>query len=217
MLEVELLRMTEDPEELCGTAAAICTGSENPSSALHFAIGSQHLSVVEHASFTFRVEGLSRAALAQLTRHRLASYSVQSQRYVPILSADLVTPESIQESELHMEVKRLMGDVLSLYRRLVDAGVPVEDARYVTPQAVPTNLIVTMNARELLHFFSLRSCNKAQWEIRELSDKMLKLCKSVAPKLFRNAGPGCLSGYCLEHPPCRNPRMPDDFEEPDEP
>jgi thymidylate synthase (FAD) len=101
---------------------------------------------------------------------------------------------------------------MELYQKMVDAGVPCEDARYVTPQAITTNLVMTMNARELLHFFSLRTCNRAQWEIRKLADEMLKICKKVAPIIFDNAGPGCVIGKCPEKKPCGYPRNSKDWE-----
>jgi thymidylate synthase (FAD) len=162
--------------------------------------------VLEHAVFTFRVEGVSRVTLAQLTRHRLASFSVQSQRYVKLEDPELVVPDSIRTSAFAAEAESSMRYMLNLYHRMVEAGIPAEDARYITPQAVPTSLIVTMNARELRHFFSLRCCNRAQWEIRKLADEMLKLCRKAAPTLFENAGPGCIRGNCPEKRSCGNPR-----------
>ena len=102
---------------------------------------------------------------------------------------------------------------MNLYQRMVDAGIPAEDARYVTPQAVPTTLIMTMNARELLHFFSLRTCNRAQWEVRHLADEMLTICKRLAPRIFGHAGPGCVTGKCPEKKPCGHPRDNSEWEE----
>ena len=203
-MKVELISHTD--AQLCGEAAAICTNSDKPERALRHALDSGHTSVLEHAVFTFRIEGLSRAALAQLTRHRLASFDVQSQRYVRIPEEAMIFPQSIVESAFLSEVKGIMGYVMNLYQRMVDAGIPKEDARYITPQAVPTSLIMTMNARELLHFFSLRTCNRAQWEIRELADEMLRICKQVEPRIFYNAGPGCVTGKCPEKRPCGHPR-----------
>ena len=206
-MKVELISRTDNAAQLCGEAAAICTNSDKPESALLHARDSGHTSVLEHAVFTFRVEGLSRAALAQLTRHRLASFDVQSQRYVKLSGDDfLVIPESIQNSPFSQEAQNLMRDTMHLYRRMVDAGLPKEDARYITPQAVTTALIMTMNARELLHFFSLRTCNRAQWEIRELADRMLRICKVVEPEIFGIAGPGCVTGKCPEKKPCGHTR-----------
>ena len=205
-MKVELISYTPQAEELCGAAAAVCTNSRNPGKSLEHALGSMHTSILEHAVFTFRIEGLSRAALAQLTRHRLASFDVQSQRYVRIHGIDLVIPETIKNSDFYTEAGSLLEDVMNLYQRMVAAGIPTEDARYITPQAVPTTLIMTMNARELLHFFSLRTCNRAQWEIRKLADRMLELCRKVAPVLFAEAGPGCVTGSCPEKKPCGHPR-----------
>ena len=206
-MRVELISHTADPARLCGEAAAVCTNSVKPASSLRHSVEAGHESVLEHAVFTFRVEGLSRAALAQLTRHRLASFDVQSQRYVRIHGVDLVMPETIRSSDFYVEAGSLMEDVMNLYQRMVDAGIPCEDARYITPQAVPTTLVMTMNARELRHFFSLRCCNRAQWEIRQMADEMLKLCKQAAPELFTTAGPGCVSGKCPEKKPCGMPRQ----------
>lgn len=205
-MRVELISHTTDPARLCGEAAAVCTNSAKPESSLRHSVEAGHESVLEHAVFTFRVEGLSRAALAQLTRHRLASFDVQSQRYVRIHGVDLVMPETIRSSDFYVEAGSLMEDVMNLYQRMVDAGIPAEDARYITPQAVPTVLVMTMNARELRHFFSLRCCNRAQWEIRGLADEMLTICRQVAPALFEGAGPGCVTGYCKEKKPCGRPR-----------
>ena len=205
-MRVELISHTANPARLCGEAAAVCTNSAKPESSLHHSVEAGHESVLEHAVFTFRVKGLSRAALAQLTRHRLASFDVQSQRYVRIQSLDLVMPDTIRNSGFYGEAGSLMEDVMNLYQRMVDAGIPAEDARYVTPQAVPTVLVMTMNARELRHFFSLRCCNRAQWEIRSLADEMLTICRQVAPELFEGAGPACVMGYCKEKKPCGHPR-----------
>lgn len=211
-MRVELISHTPEPEKLCGEAAAVCTDSKNPDSALLHAVGSGHTSVLEHAVFTFKVEGLSRAALAQLTRHRLASYDVRSQRYVRINGVDLVMPESIRESDFYTEAGSLLEDLMNLYQRMVESGIPCEDARYVTPQAVPTTLVMTMNARELLHFFSLRTCNRAQWEIRHLADEMLTICKRLSPGIFDQAGPGCVTGSCPEKRPCGHPRNSGEWE-----
>ena len=206
-MKVELIAYTPTASGVCCDAAAVCTNSKNGYRSLQHSMASGHESVLEHAVFTFRVEGLSRAALAQVTRHRLASFSVQSQRYVRIRGIDLVMPESIRESDFYVEAGSLLEDVMNLYQRMVDAGIPCEDARYITPQAVPTALIVTMNARELRHFFRLRCCNRAQWEIRQMADEMLRLCKKAAPEIFRGAGPGCVSGKCPEKIACGKPRQ----------
>ena len=210
-MEVTLISATKDPAVLCGTAAATCTNTENYLQSLHHAVESGHTSVLEHATFTFKVTGLSRTALAQLTRHRLASFDVQSQRYVKIDNPELVIPDSIKNSTFANEVEETMLSVMQLYKRMVEAGVPCEDARYITPQAVPTTLVMTMNARELLHFFSLRTCNRAQWEIRAMADEMLRLCKEYAPEIFKYAAPGCVTGKCPEKRPCGRPRKDDNL------
>lgn len=217
-MNVVLIANTAYPADLCGKAAAVCTDSNNHERALKHAVGSGHLSVLEHAVFTFQVEGISRACLAQLTRHRLASFDVQSQRYVKLDDWDVVMPKSIvgsesaKEKKLHQLALESIQNSMNTYKKLIEAGIPAEDARYVTPQAITTKLIMTMNARELLHFFSLRTCNRAQWEIRELADRMLKICKRVDPVLFENAGPGCVKGGCPELKPCGAPRSAGDWE-----
>lgn len=211
-MRVELIAFTPTASGVCCDAAAICTASENGYRSLQHSMASGHESVLEHAVFTFRVEDISRVTLAQLTRHRLASFSVQSQRYVKLEDPELVVPESIRTSAFAAEAESSMRYMLNLYHRMVEAGIPAEDARYITPQAVPTSLIVTMNARELRHFFSLRCCNRAQWEIRKLANEMLKLCKKEAPILFENAGPGCIRGKCPEKRPCGNPRSKQEWE-----
>ena len=211
-MKVELISAPADAERLCGMAAAVCTDSKNTDSALRHAVESGHTSVLEHAAFTFRISGLSRAALAQLTRHRLASYSVQSQRFVKLDEPELVIPDTIRNSKYAEEVAMAMKYVMGIYKRMERDGIPIEDCRYITPQAVPTVLIVTMNARELLHFFSLRCCNRAQWEIRQLADEMLRLCKKICPLLFRHAGPGCVNSVCPEKRPCGSPRQVNEWE-----
>lgn len=199
-MNVTLIRHTPEPDKLCGEAAAICTGYEgDPLKALHGALESGHESVAEHACFTFRIEGVSRVLLAQLTRHRLASFSVQSQRYFGI-PHNAVVPLSVREAPNHV-FRRFVNAIENSHRAydwLVDNGIPDEDARMVAPEGETTKLIMTMNARELRHFFSLRCCNRAQWEIRELARRMLAECRVVAPELFRDAGPGCVRGACPE-------------------
>lgn len=198
-MKIELVRHTTEPDLICGQSAAICTGYEgDPIKALRGALRSGHESVAEHAAFTFMVEGVSRVTLAQLTRHRIASYSVQSQRYCGADPDSIVIPDSIVSEDtvdMLVEYKRA---VTALYDLLISRGVPAEDARYILPQGITTTLTVTLNARELRHFFSLRCCNRAQWEIRQMADEMLRLCKEVAPVLFDGAGAGCVRGKCPE-------------------
>ncbi|MDH7508827.1 MAG: FAD-dependent thymidylate synthase [Methanomassiliicoccales archaeon] len=209
-MRVKLLSYTKDAERLCAAAAQSCY-SEKPASELLVdiednrsgkiisrVVGMGHHSVIEHACYTFSVEGVSRALTHQLVRHRIASYSQQSQRYVSMDRADYVIPPSIaREGELAEEFRKLMDEIWEVYRRL-SKKVDVEDARYVLPNACTTNITITMNARELLHFFSLRCCNRAQWEIREVADRMLAEVKKVSPAIFENAGPPCMRGPCPE-------------------
>ena len=211
-MKVTLLSHTLDGATLCGQAAAVCTASGNPGKSLRAALASGHDSVLEHVSFTFRIEGLSRAALAQLTRHRLASFDVESQRYVRLEDVRMVMPDSIARSEFLHEAEDLLNKSMDLYKRMVAAGIPAEDSRYVTTQAVETNLIMTANARELRHFFRLRCCNRAQWEIRGVADAMLAICKKVVPELFYGAGPSCVSGGCMEACPCGHRRNEHDWD-----
>lgn len=196
-MKVTLIRYTQDADRLAGEAAALCYKGKNPARSLEIAMDGGHESVVEHASFTFLIEGVSRVLLAQLTRHRLASFSVQSQRYCGA-NLDLVVPDSMVRPELVNDIIEAKKAVEKLYKKATKLGVPDEDARYFTFQAGKTLLMVTMNARELRHFFSLRCCSRAQWEIRHLARQMLALCQDVAPKLFADAGPGCVRGHCPE-------------------
>lgn len=207
-MKVMLIASTPNGDDLAGRAAAICTASTNWESALDHALSAGHESVVEHVSFTFLVWGISRAAMAQLTRHRIASFDVESQRFVNMKDMPVVVPPTIQKTTVLLnEYLSLMDDIKAFYHDAVAAGIPREDARFVTPQAAETKLLLTMNARELRHFFSLRCCNRAQWEIRALADEMLRLCKEKCPRIFADAGPGCVRGHCPEKRPCGSPRV----------
>lgn len=212
-MKVKLLRYTADPELLCGAAALTSTRSGSPSEIfekmdletakriIRRVTGYGHVSVIEHASFTFSIEDVSRAMTHQLVRHRIASYTQQSQRYVTYDTLEkYVTPPSIETSaEAKKIFDRTLADVSETYRKLLKLGIPKEDARFILPNAARTNIIVTMNARELRHFFNLRCCVRAQWEIREVATEMLKQVKQAAPALFENAGPSCVKlGYCPE-------------------
>lgn len=196
-MKVSLIRYTNDADTLAGYAASICYRGKNPARSLQIAMGGGHESVAEHASFTFMVEGVSRVLLAQITRHRLASFSVESQRYCGA-NLDLVVPKSMCSYDLVDDIADVKAAVKKLYEHARALGVPHEDCRYLTLQGGKTQFVVTMNARELRHFFSLRCCTRAQWEIRELANEMLKLCKEAAPALFADAGPGCVRGHCPE-------------------
>jgi thymidylate synthase (FAD) len=151
-----------------------------------------HTSVVEHASFTFAISDVSRSLTHQLVRHRIASYSQQSQRYVNLTEPNYVIPPTIAKNK---KMKKAYEDTMRLiweqYNKLLEMKIPAEDARYVLPNATCTNIMVTMNARSLLNFFELRCCLHAQWEIRMLANKMLTEVKKVAPVIFQNAGPSC--------------------------
>ncbi len=209
-MKVVLLNYTKNPDQVCAAAAQSCysekgaselfekTTDERSKKMIKKVVGMGHLSVVEHAYFTFSVEGVSRALTHQLVRHRIASYSQQSQRYVDMDKAEYVIPPSIQGDEAAKRLyKKAMDDAWKAYRELAKKA-DKEDARYVLPNACHTNITVTMNARELWHFFSLRCCRRAQWEIRMMAWKMLAEAKQAAPILFDNAGPGCFRGPCPE-------------------
>ena len=197
-MEVTLIRYTHDADGLAGMAAALCYDGKNPEKSLKVALNGGHESVVEHASFTFLIEGVSRVLLAQLTRHRLASFSVQSQRYCGVKAEGVVVPDSIRNKRFTGSVNALVRKSEELYDAMIQEGIPAEDARFVVPQGITCKLMMTMNARELRHFFSLRCCNRAQWEIRDLATEMLRQCKEVAPMLFADAGAGCVRGACPE-------------------
>ncbi|HEY3488536.1 MAG TPA: FAD-dependent thymidylate synthase [Candidatus Deferrimicrobiaceae bacterium] len=216
---VVLLRCTPEPERLVALAARLCyspasiaelgeqISAKDIRTFVRRVLSMGHASVLEHVVLTFGIEGISRAASHQLVRHRIASYSQQSQRYV---SADFgyVTPETIGESDDGKKRKGAAGLAAlfhehmersaALYATLVEGGIPAEDARFVLPNASETKIIVTMNARELHHFFALRLCRRAQWEIREAAMRMFELAVAQAPLLFENAGPGCVRGKCPE-------------------
>ena len=204
---------TPYPQGVASVASGTCVNETIPSlwevdpKAFKYAVASGHESVLEHCTFTFAIEGISRACSHQLVRHRMASYSQQSQRYVKMDGFEYVVPESIKRADAcvfrsEMTTLDAYSDVMlllsELYKSLLDAGIPEEDARYILPNACKTNIVTTMNARELRHFFNLRCCNRAQWEIRELADRMLELCKETCPILFEDAGASCVKGYCPE-------------------
>lgn len=208
---VQLLAHTPEPEEVVAAAARLCYSAssierlidksrQDREGLLARILDLGHLSVLEHASFTFGIEGISRACSHQLVRHRLASYSQQSQRYVSHKERFAsVTPPSIDaRPDLKSRFDALLGEIHQVYRELLEAGVPAEDARFVLPNAAETKIVVTMNARELLHFFNLRCCRRAQWEIRAMAVEMLRLARRAAPLLFAQAGPGCVRGACPE-------------------
>ncbi len=213
-MKVELLGYTPNPEELCALSAATSFREKGASlrkdkmtpekakEILRKVISYGHHSVIEHASFTFSLEGVSRALTHQLVRHRIASYTQQSQRYVKITTDNdewYVIPPTYDDKEKREKFKKRMKIIASWYQEALKEGFPSEDARFYLPNATKTNIVVTMNARELLHFFKLRCCKRAQWEIRKVAIEMLKQVKKIAPVIFEKAGPSCVAlGYCPE-------------------
>lgn len=235
MAKVTLLAYTPCPEHTVASAAKLCYSAsdidgiregltdEKAASFVEMLSEIGHESPIEHASFTFGIEGVSRALLAQITRHRIASFSVQSQRYVSENDFEFVTPPEIAAVP---EALRLFNEAMQRDKEYYDKITEVlkakhkaaflaegreekaadraaekkaiEDARFVLPNACDTKMVVTMNARSLHNFFRHRCCNRAQWEIQEVANQMLSLVSKVAPNLFKNAGPSCLSGGCPE-------------------
>lgn len=234
-MKVRLISHTPDAEKLIAEAAKLCYAKsdidtleenltpEKVASFLELLSDLGHESPVEHASFTFGIEGVSRALLAQITRHRIASFSVQSQRYVSKCDFGFIVPpeieaipeakeeflsamredaehyESLREklTKRHLEANLAAGMKPDEARKAAEKKAN-EDARFVLPNACDTKIIMTMNVRSLHNFFRLRCCNRAQWEIRELACEMLKLCREACPLLFAKAGPSCLWGACSE-------------------
>lgn len=209
-MKVSLLSHTPNPEKLVAAAARLCYSNKEVSEIMNNftekkidkfinkLIDLGHESPLEHVSFTFGIEGISRACSHQLVRHRIASYSQKSQRYVDESGFSYVFPQSIIDAGMGRIYESLMFKIEEIYKDLKAEGVPKEDARMILPNACTTSIIVTMNVRTLLNFFKHRDCNRAQWEIRELSREMMKICKDVAPKLFKNAGASCRTGKCSE-------------------
>jgi thymidylate synthase (FAD) len=208
---VTLVSYTKDAETVCVKAAKVCYSpyglkqiekglNRNKDGAfLEDKIGMEHLSIIEHACFSFMIEGISRACSHQLVRHRIASYSQKSQRYVNEKQFEYITPPSISANpEVNKAYGSFMEQIQGFYYKLVQDGIPKEDARFVLPNAAETKIFVSMNARELLHFFEKRLCQRAQWEIRAMAEEMLDLVKGVAPHLFKTASPGCVRGSCPE-------------------
>lgn len=219
-MHVELLYHTPDPERAIATAARLCYApvgaaelmetmpEQRVKSVLSTIMRSGHFSTLEHASYTFAIDGVSRALTHQLVRHRLASFNQQSQRYVKFTDGlETVKPSSVAENaEAQAIFDEAIATAKAAYVKLMDLGIPAEDARYLLPNAAETKIVVTMNVRELLHFFDLRCCNRAQWEIRELAHAMLELARPTAPFVFADAGAPCVHGTCPEGKmSCGNP------------
>ena len=235
MPKVTLLAYTPDPERTVACAAKLCYSSstisdlkdgltdEKVESFVNMLSGFGHESPIEHVSFTFGIEGVSRSLLAQITRHRIASFSVKSQRYVKEGAFEFVTPPEVSSDNEALEVyNESMRAAQAAYDRIAEvltekhkkaflaegkdektatrlaSKKAIEDARFVLPNACETKMVVTMNARSLQNFFHHRCCNRAQWEIREVAEQMLRLVYGVAPNIFKKAGPSCVAGACPE-------------------
>ena len=277
MLKVKIIAHTPEPDKVVAQAGKLCYSAvgvdeitqklteEEIARYVNMLASIGHESPLEHVSFTFAIEGISRACTHQIVRHRIASYSQQSQRYVKLEQFEYIIPPAIEKNP---EAKRIFIETMErdqkAYDELVDLlledilidkhaadygscikeilkenpdVVPdrskvldlyaenfledyrkaekqaIEDARYVFPNACETKIVITMNARSLLHFFNVRCCNRAQWEIREMATEMLKECKKIAPALFKKAGPDCVYGKCGEGKmSCKHPRKEDEFE-----
>ena len=234
-MKVELLEYTPNPERVIAAAAKLCYSAvgvddimekmtpEKTESFIEMLMTLGHESPVEHVSFTFAIEGVSRSLLAQITRHRMASFSVQSQRYVREKGFEYVLPPEIDKIPAAREkfiqameddqrtYEELTAALMEGYlKELLEQGIPekaarskaekhaIEDARYVLPNACATRIMMTANARSLKNFFRLRCCSRAQWEIRELAEQMYRLVYAVAPTLFGHCGPACVDGVCTE-------------------
>ena len=234
-MKVSLIAYTPNPEKTVAAAAKMCYAAADVDTVMEGLTDEKvanfvdmlaeigHESPIEHASFTFAIEGVSRALLAQITRHRIASYSVQSQRYVAEKNFEYVIPPEIEKDETAKEIflnsmakahedYLKISEVLSekYVKEFLSSGMEekeakrkaqkkaIEDARFVLPNACDTKMVATFNARSLQNFFKHRCCNRAQWEIRELACEMLKLVKQVAPNLFKKSGPPCVYGKCPE-------------------
>ena len=207
-LKVELLSYTDDPEQNVVAAIRQCyasvgarelkekTTEDVKKRLIKQVIESGHTSTLEHATFTFAIDGASRVTEIHLIRHRIASFSIQSGRYVKRGDAAYRVPPKIRaliDKKLLNKYLKHLDNSQELYNELLNSGIPAEDARFCQPQSIQVKIVMTMNARELLHFFSIRSCARAQWEIREIAKQMLDLVREKAPVIFDNAGPPCLS------------------------
>ena len=215
-MRVALVSYTSNPEFAIAAAARLCYSPVSATEILEkltpgkvdsFLAGllqAGHLSPFENANFTFAIEGISRATSHQLVRHRIASFSQQSQRYVSFRNLPYVTPDSIAAvPEMKVEYERVVDEAHKLYCRMMEAGIPAEDARFILPNAASTNLVMTMNARELMHVCSVRLCLRAQWEIVHLFELVKIEVQKVAPRIAQQMKPKCYSmGFCDEHESC---------------
>ena len=215
-MQIALISYTPEPELTIAAAARLSTSQaslrelrekltpEQVDDLLNKLIAQGHLSPLEHASFTFAIDGISRVTSHQLVRHRIASYTQQSQRFVSLRALDYVTPTTISaKPELEAKYQEMVKAAHKLYIEMLDAGVPAEDARYVLPSAVKTKIVMTMNARELMHACSLRLCLRTQWELLELFQRIKQEVTKVAPRLGAELKPKCYQlGYCNELKSC---------------
>ena len=224
-MEVKLIAHTDVGELVCGVASKNCVSEsipelcdENADDLLRSMKGAEkagHESILEHMTFTFAISGVSRVTEVQLVRHRIgASYSIRSGRYVKQDEPEFIIPPSVKKAEyselmngggwspngcLEESLKEYRSILKECAERMRKLGVPEEDIRYLYPQGTSTNIICTFNARELKHVLAVRLCNRAQWEIREMANKMWELVKDVAPNVFNDIGPSCVQyGYCPE-------------------
>ena len=252
-MKVKIIAHTPEPEKVVASAAKLCYSpvgvdeiqekmtQEQIDEFVNKLASMGHESPVEHVTFTFAIEGISRVTTHQLVRHRIASYSQQSQRYVKLKQFEYIVPPEIEKIPAAKKVfietmerdQKTYGGLVNILmekkwrqyehleltekeRKKILNKIEkeaIEDARYVFPNACETKIVVTMNVRSLLHFFNVRCCERAQWEIREMATEMLKECKKVAPILFKNAGPSCVRGKCPEGAMCcGNPKKTSDFE-----
>ena len=211
-MNVKIIGFTPDPEKIPAMAGMLTHSKSKPEDlekisdeqlnvVLKQVLKLGHTSVIEHSCFTFAISDVSRSLTHQLVRHRIASYAQQSQRYVNLKEPNFVTPPKIAKNKkMKQAYENTMKNIWEEYNNLLDMGIPAEDARYILPNACHTNIIVTMNARSLLNFFELRCCQHAQWEIRQLANKMLSEVKKIAPIIFKKAGPSCKTkNYCPEN------------------
>ncbi|MFA6007109.1 MAG: FAD-dependent thymidylate synthase [Candidatus Shapirobacteria bacterium] len=206
-MKVKLLAYTKDPEQVVAAAIRQCYASvgarelkqkidkETRQRLIRQVLSSGHTSTLEHASFTFAIEGVSRVTEIHLIRHRVgASFSIQSGRYVKRNDAKYVIPQAVKnDKEIFKKYKKVLKEAQNLYTEMTDKGIKAEDARYLQPQSVEVKIVVTMNARALLHFFELRCCKRAQWEVQQMANLMMAEVKKVAPTIFEKAGPTCLT------------------------
>ncbi|EDS76566.1 FAD-dependent thymidylate synthase [Clostridium massiliodielmoense] len=226
-LKVKLIEHTPNPEKVIASAAKLCYSSssvddilegldeQNVEKFLQRLMSYGHASPIEHVSFTFAVEGVSRSLTHQLVRHRIASYSQQSQRYVRLNQFEYIVPPEIEKDDNAKKVfieamensQKAYDEIANILKeKYINSGMKklaaekkaIEDARYVFPNACETKIVLTMNARSLMNFFEHRCCNRAQWEIHVLADEMLRQVREVAPILFKKAGPSCVKGVCPE-------------------